>query len=124
MISAPALVFRTMIRKKTMTEELRLYRLVPIAAPNDPNWDNAPSHGEVLVAALTAGDARIVAEEAELDFLDIDSLPVEGNSTKNASAFRNEKLYTVIEEAHRTRLLKRGVVDGRVSVDNIISTQI
>jgi hypothetical protein len=51
-------------------------------------------------------------------------LPAEGNSTKNASAFRNEKLYTVIEEAHRTRLSKRGVVDGRVSVDNIISTQI
>jgi hypothetical protein len=108
----------------SMTDDLKLYRLVPIAAPGDPNWDNAPSHGEVVVAARTAGDARIVAAEAELDFLEIDSSPAEDKSTLMASAFRNEKLYTVIEELPRTHLSKRGVVSGRIGTDNIIPTQV
>jgi len=105
-------------------DDLKLYRLVPAAAPGDPNWDLAPSHGVVVVAALTPGDARVVASEAELDFLEIDGSPAEDKSTKNASAFRNEKLYTVIEEAARTNITERGVVRGEVRVDNIISTQI
>lgn len=103
---------------------LKLYRLVPAAAPDDPNWDLAPSHGEVVVAALTSGDARVVAAEAELDFLEIDGSPAEDKSTKMASAFRNEKLYTVIEEAPSTDITERGVVRGQVRVDNIISTQV
>lgn len=32
---------------------LNIYRLEPIAAPDDFRWDNAPSHGTVLVAART-----------------------------------------------------------------------
>src|SRR5690242_10564953 len=44
----------------TAGELLNVYRLVPIAEPDDPNWQNAPSHGEIVVAARTAGDARIV----------------------------------------------------------------
>ena len=107
-----------------MVDDLKLYRLVPIAAPNDPNWDNAPSQGEVVVAALTAGDARIVAAEAELDFLDIDSSPAEDKSTKMASAFRNEKLYTVFEEASHTDITERCVVSGRVRTDNILPMQV
>lgn len=107
-----------------MTDDLKLYRLVPVAAPGDPNWDNAPSHGEVVVAALTPGDARVVAAEAESDFLEIDSSPAEDKSTRMASAFRNEKLYTVIEELPRTHPSRRGVVGGRIGKDNIISTQV
>ena len=38
---------------------LRIYRLVPTAAPGDPNWDLAPSEGEIKVVARTAGDARL-----------------------------------------------------------------
>ena len=63
---------------------LRLYRLVPVAAPDDPNWDSAPNHGEVLVRAYSAADARIVAAEAELDFTEIDAKPAEGTDTRMA----------------------------------------
>ncbi|MFB9949461.1 hypothetical protein ACFFP0_11415 [Rhizobium puerariae] len=109
-----------------MREKLKIYRLVPLAAPDDPNWQNAPPHGEVVVRARTAGDARLVASDAELDFTEIDASPAEGNSTDMASAFRNEKLYTVIEdESGRYEADgRRGVVGGRVRTDNIISTQL
>ena len=109
-----------------MQEELKIYRLVPIASPDDPQWQNSPSQGEVVVRARTTGDARIVASEAELDFTDIDALPAEGNSTDMASAFRSEKLYTVIldESGRFSAEGQRAVLDGLVRVDNIISTQV
>lgn len=58
-----------------MQEELKLYRLVPLAAFDDPNWQNATYQGEVVVAARSSGDARVVASEAELDFREIDAKP-------------------------------------------------
>lgn len=107
-------------------EQLKLYRLVPIAAPSDPNWDNAQSQGEVVVRARSSGDARVVAAEAELDFTEIDALPGDGNSTTSSSAFRNEKLYTVVDETNSAYSIDgpRGVVDGTVRVDNIRPTQL
>lgn len=48
--------------------------------------------------AKSSGDARIVATEAEADFPENRAKPGEGVSTAAASAFRNEKLYTVIED--------------------------
>jgi hypothetical protein len=109
-----------------MQEVLKVYRLVPIAAADDPNWQNSPSQGEVVVRARTPGDARLVASQAELDFTDIDASPAEGNSTEMASTFRNEKLYTVIEEGSGRFSPEgpRGIVAGKVKVDNIISTQL
>jgi len=107
-----------------MDESLKLYRLVPIATATDPNWLGAKSHGEVLVAARTAGDARIVAAECELDFMDIDAAPAEDKTTAMASVFRNEKLYTVIEVDNGRTHHARGVVSGTIDVDTIISTQI
>lgn len=106
---------------------LRLYRLAPVAAPDDPNWDNSPNHGEVLVRAHSPADARIVAAEAELDFTEIDAKPAEGTDTRMASAFRNEKLYTVIEAGEDGRFAAaggRGVVEGLVRVDTIKPTQV
>jgi hypothetical protein len=100
-------------------EVLNIYRLVPIAAPNDPGWDNAPSSREVVVAARTAGDARIVAAGRELDFMEVDAAPAEHVTTSNARAFRNEKLYTVIEVAHGRSDLQRGILEGTVSVSNL-----
>ncbi|MCV9967477.1 hypothetical protein OIU34_37230 [Pararhizobium sp. BT-229] len=105
-------------------ELLNVYRLVPIAEANDPRWDNSPYQGEVVVAARTTGDARIVAAERELDFMEIDSAPAEDVTTINASAFRSEKLYTVIEVDHARRDLRRGVIEGEISVDTIKPVQV
>lgn len=105
-------------------EILNIYRLTPVAKADDPQWDNAPGFGEVVVAARTSGDARIVAASRELDFMEIDAAPAEGNSTAHASPFRNEKLYTVIEIAHDQAGLVRGVLEGDIGVDNIIPTQV
>ncbi|WP_299813400.1 hypothetical protein [uncultured Roseibium sp.] len=77
--------------------ETRIYKLTPSAADWDPNWDLAKNQGEVIVRAQSPADARIVASEAEPDFLDTGGKPAEGASTRNASAFRDEKLYAVAE---------------------------
>ena len=107
-----------------MGETLYLYRLVPTAPADDPRWQNSPNQAEVLVAARTSGDARIVAAGRELDFMEIDSAPADDVTTFNASAFRDDKLYTVVEvETDRTDLV-RGVVTGSISVDNIKPVQI
>jgi len=104
-------------------ELLHVYRLVPTAAPDDPRWQNAPSSGEVLVAARSSGDARIVAAGLELDFMEVDASPAEGVSTNDASAFRNEKLYTVIAVDRDRSDLTRGLLDGTVRVDTIRPSQ-
>jgi hypothetical protein len=108
-----------------MTEILKIFRLVPSASSDDPGWQNSPSHGEVVVRALTTGDARLVASDAELDFTEIDAAPAEGNSTREASAFRNEKLYTVMEDTSGRfdAAGSRGIVEGLVRVDTIAPTQ-
>jgi hypothetical protein len=109
-----------------MQDRMKIYRLVPIARSKDPNWHNARSNGEVIVRAKTAGDARVVASQAELDFMEIDAAPAEGTSTDMASAFRSDKLYTVIED-NSGRFVPNGpreVIGGRVRVDNLISTQL
>lgn len=107
--------------------QLRLYRLVPSAQPGDPGWSNAPTQGEIVVRAESPADARIVAAEAELDFTEIDAKPAEGTDTRMASVFRNEKLYTVIEEPISPAMRnegERGVVQGTVSVGTIRPTQV
>lgn len=68
--------------------------------------------GAVTVAARTAGDARIVATSQEVDFQQVDAAPAEGVSTDFASAFRDEKLYTVIEIARGRTDLSRGIIDA------------
>jgi hypothetical protein len=105
-------------------ERLNVYRLRPIAQAHDPRWDNSPYQGEVVVAARTTGDARIVAAERELDFMEVDSAPAEGVTTSDASAFRSEKLYTVIELEHGRTDLTRGVLEGNIAVDTIKPVQV
>lgn len=93
-------------------ERLRLFRLVPDAPATDPNWDLAAPQGELVVRARSIADARIVAAEAEADFLDLPAKPGDGVSTDFASAFRDEKLYRVeeIEPGDRDARGPRGVV--------------
>lgn len=105
-------------------ERLNVYRLEPVAEPNDPRWNNSPYQGVVVVAARTSGDARIVAAERELDFMEIDSAPAEDVTTSNASAFRSEKLYTVIEIDHARMDLTRGVLEGDISAATIKPVQL
>ncbi|MBW9115647.1 hypothetical protein JNB88_18595 [Rhizobium cauense] len=104
-------------------EILNIYRLEPIAAPGDLRWDNATNQGVVVVAARTPGDARIVATSRELDFMEIDAAPAEGVTTSHASAFRDDKLYTVIEIERGRHDLKRGVLEGEISVDTVLPVQ-
>lgn len=105
-------------------ELLSIYRLEPIAAPDDPRWDNAPGHGVVTVAARSSGDARLVAASQELDYMEIDAKPAEDVTTGMASAFRSEKLYTVIEIARDQQGLTRGLIEGEIGVDTIRPVQI
>lgn len=79
-------------------EALRVYRLIPDAAETDPNWDLAEPAGEVIVRARSPADARILAAEAEVDFLDTPAKPGDGVSTAFASAYRDDKLYRVVED--------------------------
>lgn len=104
-------------------EPLSIYRLEPIAAAGDPRWANSPNHGVVVVAARTSGDARIVAASRELDYMEVDSAPAEDVTTANASAFRDDKLYSVIEVERGRTDLRRGLLEGEISVDTIRPTQ-
>lgn len=114
---------RTATPEVGRSEKLNIYRLVPIADVNDPSWTNSPYQGEVVVAARTSGDARIVASSRELDFMEVDAAPADDVTTSNASAFRSEKLYTVIEIDRDRTDLARGLLEGSVSVDTIRPTQ-
>jgi hypothetical protein len=124
--NAPRQDMPTPVPNYSDPEELKLFRLVPIASAADTNWDIAPNHGEVVVRARSSGDARVVAAEAELDYMEIDALPGDGNSTTSSSAFRNEKLYTVVDERNHSYSVDgpREVVAGTVRVDNIRPTEI
>jgi hypothetical protein len=104
-------------------ERLNLYRLVPIAEADDPRWDNSPFQGEVVVAARSTGDARLVASSRELDYMEIDAKPAEDVTTSIASAFRSEKLYTVIEIDRDRTDLSRGIIDGEIAIDVIRPAQ-
>ncbi len=104
-------------------EALNIYRLVPVAPPEDARWHNAPERREVTVAARTAGDARIVAAGSELDYMEVDAAPGEDVTTRHASLFRDEKAYTVVEVERGRADLKRGLIEGDVRVDTITPLQ-
>ncbi len=66
--------------------------------------------GDMTVVARTTCDARVVAAGCELGLATAGSAPGDDVATMGASAFRNEKLYTVIE-VDRNRLdLQRGLI--------------
>lgn len=73
-----------------------IYRLVPAAPINDPNWSRALNHGQVIVRAHSTGEARAIAalEEASIRYGGVPPTTTQ----VVASAFRDEKLYTVIPD--------------------------
>lgn len=75
---------------------MTIYRLVPSAPAADPGWDLALNHGEIVVRANSTGEARAIAslEEASIR---AHGLPATTTQV-DASAFRNEKLYTVRQD--------------------------
>jgi hypothetical protein len=75
---------------------MSIYRLVPIAAPGDPNWDRALNQGEVVVRAGSAGEARAVAAIAEAAAA-VGREP-ELTTQVGHSALMDDKLYAVREE--------------------------
>lgn len=77
---------------------LRLFRLVPVAEPDDPRWDVATNHGTVLVRAESPADARAVAAWAEREFRATAGRQDNGSIREPASAFCNERLYCADED--------------------------
>ena len=100
-----------------MNNTTKLYRLVPQAAPDDPNWHSALPQGEVLVRAFSPGDARVVAAEFAGDMQPAEATVPDALSKGNGSAFLSEALYTVIEDtaADDPGTEPRGVVSGRIN---------
>jgi hypothetical protein len=101
----------------------RVYRLEPIAEADDPNWGRAPNRGAVIVRADSPADARVLASQAETDFLDVGAKPSHGVSTDFASAFRDDRLYSVREDdsgrfanAGERAVLAGAITDGRLKV--------
>lgn len=95
----------------------QLFRLVPAAAADDPNWDRAKNHGEVIVRATSHAEARLIASQAEADFLESRARPGDDVSTRFASAFRDEKLYSVLEINGSSEISENGpteVVSGTI----------
>lgn len=76
--------------------QTRIYRLVPVARPDDPNWDRALNQGEVVVRAVSAGDARAIAAYGEAAALTLKA--PKGTTAVSASALRDVKLYSVVED--------------------------
>jgi hypothetical protein len=77
-----------------------------------------------VVAARTAGDARIVAAGRELDLLDVDAASAEDVTARNARIFRYENAYTVIEVERGHTDQQRGVLFGHVKTNTIKPTQL
>ena len=104
-------------------EVLNIYRLVPVAPPNDARWRDTAEAREILVAARTPGDARIVAAGAELDFTEVEAIPGEDVTTRHGSIYRDEKAFTVIEVERDRHDLIRGPLGDGPSVDTIAPVQ-
>jgi hypothetical protein len=104
-------------------EVLNIYKLVPVAPPNDARWRDAAEVREILVAARTPGDARIVAAGAELDFTEVEAMPGEDVTTRHGSIYRDEKAFTVIEVERDRHDLSRGPLGKGPRIDTIAPVQ-
>ena len=90
------------------TPRLAIFRLVPTTARHDRRFARDALHGEVVVRAFSADDARQVASDAELECQ-------ASGATAADSPFHDETLYAVIEVPGVDFLRggKRGLIAGR-----------
>lgn len=96
---------------------LHVFRLEPATEASDPNWDNEPCHGVFVVRAYSPADARLVATDAESEALKgVVGISDEDDTTRTFSAFRNEKLYAVLEDFSFGTDGPRAVLSGTFSV--------
>ena len=79
-----------------MTPDLRVFRLVPAAAPTDAGWELSPFTGEVVVCARSPGEARAVAASEEAGMLAENRANFDQGVVREASAFTNTNLYSVV----------------------------
>lgn len=71
-----------------------LWKITPVAAADDPRWQDRKIWSQVIVRAQTAAMARVLASELERD----PTLPQVGNESLDfQSAFQDEKLYWVTQ---------------------------
>jgi len=91
------------------TARLSIFRLVPTTARHDRRFARDALHGEVVVRAYSAADARRVASDA------VQVGPPAGPGTQADSPFQDETLYAVIEVPGVDFLRggKRGLIAGR-----------
>lgn len=89
---------------------LAIFRLVPTTARHDRRFARDALHGEVVVRAYSAADARRVASDAETA-AQADAPAAAG------SPFQDEALYAVIEVPGVDFLRggKRGLIAGRLA---------
>jgi hypothetical protein len=85
--------------RKEIAGNYRLWRLRPIADPDDPRWLNAPIWNEVVVAAETSGEARFLASQWEAAVVqhDPESDVAGGTAMDYPSALADPTLYELTE---------------------------
>lgn len=71
-----------------------VWKIIPVAPPDDPRWQGRRIWREVLVRAETAAMARVVAGAWERD---PNSIGVANETLDFRSGFEDEKLYWVVE---------------------------
>ena len=75
-----------------MTRPVVLWTIRPVAGPDDPRWQGRTIWHEVVVAAVDAGAAAMIAEQAAED----PAAPVIGNESESRlHGFADEKLYAI-----------------------------
>ncbi len=89
-----------------------LWKITPVAAADDPRWQDRKIWSQVIVRAPTAAMARVLASELERD----PTLPQVGNESLDfQSAFQDEKLYWV-EQLPDSTAARFGGEDGPMGI--------
>ncbi|WP_035872399.1 hypothetical protein [Cucumibacter marinus] len=100
---------------------LKIFELTPVAEADDPNWDIGSGHGTIRVRAKNAGDARLVAAEAETEKAGLAGEPALRVSAESTSPFFDEKRYSVtrVDPGDYPEDGPRGLVAGDIALETM-----